>query len=167
MCVFRLMTEEGEIGFIHKKMGLMPGWGGVTRLTQLMGSEKSLMLLASAQTVEAHRALNIGLINHLVLLSQKDIFHEIHIRAHPEDEFEYKSYSPDCTVHNAVDWLQKTFDLKNTDATVLRAIKSSIVQCTDYGVLNSALKQEKDMFKTLWGAEANLNALAASKHGKK
>ena len=146
-------------------MGLIPGWGGVTRLVQMIGAEKALMLLASAQNVEAHRALNIGLVNHLVLLSQRDIFHEIHIRAHPELDTEHRSYAPDCAVHNAIDWLQRNFDLDNTHTDVLRAIKSSVTQCSSFMFSNSSLKREKDIFKTLWGAEANLNALAVSKHG--
>ena len=161
------MTEDAEVGFVHKRMGLIPGWGGVTRLVRLLGMQKTLMLLGSGQNIEAHHAMQLGLTDQVLLLKAKDIFHEIHVRAHPENEEEHSSYAPDCTVHLAVDWLNSAFDLQNTDVNVIRAIKSTVLQCSETQSINSSLKLEKDIFKTLWGADANREALSTSRHVKK
>ena len=165
--VFRLMSEDAEIQFVHKNMGLIPGWGGVTRLVQLLGRQKALTLLASAQKVESHKAEQIGLADHVILLSQKDLFHEIHVRTHPEIEHQHNAFTPNCTVHNAVKWLEDMFKLSSTDASVLQAIKKCVANCCESSSVDASFRKEKDIFRSLWGADANLAALAKSRHGKK
>ncbi|XP_068087584.1 ethylmalonyl-CoA decarboxylase-like isoform X1 [Hyperolius riggenbachi] len=60
-CDFRLMTEGSQIQFIHKHMGLVPVFGGATRLIQLIGSRHALKILSGAVRVHPELALNIGL----------------------------------------------------------------------------------------------------------
>ncbi|XP_068087586.1 ethylmalonyl-CoA decarboxylase-like isoform X2 [Hyperolius riggenbachi] len=57
----RLMTEGSQIQFIHKHMGLVPVFGGATRLIQLIGSRHALKILSGAVRVHPELALNIGL----------------------------------------------------------------------------------------------------------
>ncbi|KAG7273241.1 hypothetical protein CRUP_001337 [Coryphaenoides rupestris] len=36
-CDFRLVTRDSRIQFVHKHMGLVPGWGGAARLVPIRG----------------------------------------------------------------------------------------------------------------------------------
>ena len=162
------MTEAAEMCFLHKKQGLIPGWGGLTRLTQLVGMQKTLKLLASAEKISSKYAMSINLADQIVVLSQKDVFHEIDVRSNSKTAVDrHFPYSPDCSVHKAVDWLQNTFDLFDSDAGVIRTIKQSIVTCKESISLSDSLKHEKDFFKSLWGGKAHLHALSVSKHVRK
>uniref|UniRef100_A0A8D0FCQ8 Enoyl-CoA hydratase n=1 Tax=Strix occidentalis caurina TaxID=311401 RepID=A0A8D0FCQ8_STROC len=55
------MTPESEIRFVHKHMGLVPGWGGAARLVRIIGSGAALQLLSGAARVDPERALHLGL----------------------------------------------------------------------------------------------------------
>ena len=44
----------------------MPAWGGVERLTELVGRSRALLLLTSGQTLDALRAQEIGLVEEVV-----------------------------------------------------------------------------------------------------
>uniref|UniRef100_A0A8C4N8G3 Ethylmalonyl-CoA decarboxylase n=1 Tax=Eptatretus burgeri TaxID=7764 RepID=A0A8C4N8G3_EPTBU len=47
-CDFRLMSPSGEICFVHKHMGLVPGWGGATHLSRILGPCTTLRIIAGA-----------------------------------------------------------------------------------------------------------------------
>ncbi|XP_076805928.1 ethylmalonyl-CoA decarboxylase-like [Clavelina lepadiformis] len=170
-CDFRLINEDAEIQFVHKKMGLTPGWGGVTRLVRLIGRDKALHLLSASNKISAQDALHLGLVDKLVQLTQRDLFREIRARAElASKDLNHEKplqqlYSPDITVHIAIDWLQTKFDLDNTDPKVLQAIKASVTCCSNLSLLES-LKNERNIFKSVWGGEANLKALDEIKFGK-
>lgn len=34
---FRLMAHNAKVEFVHMRMGVLPAWGGTTRLTRLVG----------------------------------------------------------------------------------------------------------------------------------
>ena len=58
----RVFSEtQGKLSFVQAKMGLMPGWGGATRLKNLVGTSKALHLLLSCQTIDSKSAVNFGL----------------------------------------------------------------------------------------------------------
>jgi enoyl-CoA hydratase len=47
-------------------LGIMPGYGGTQRLTQLIGKGRALELLLSGNMIDAQVALQYGLVNHVV-----------------------------------------------------------------------------------------------------
>ncbi|MAG75576.1 MAG: 3-hydroxyacyl-CoA dehydrogenase [Colwelliaceae bacterium] len=55
-----------EIGLPEVSLGLLPGAGGVVRLTNLLGLEKALPLLLEGKKLKAEPALKLGLIDELV-----------------------------------------------------------------------------------------------------
>jgi enoyl-CoA hydratase len=47
-------------------LGIIPGYGGTQRLTQLVGRGKALELMMTADLITADEAMAIGLVNHVV-----------------------------------------------------------------------------------------------------
>uniref|UniRef100_A0A8D2PTK6 Ethylmalonyl-CoA decarboxylase n=1 Tax=Zosterops lateralis melanops TaxID=1220523 RepID=A0A8D2PTK6_ZOSLA len=89
-CDFRLMTPGSEIRFVHKHMGLVPGWGGAA-----------------------------------------------------------------AALGHAREWLSQYTD---GPAAVIRAVKQVVTAGRELP-LEDALRTEKDIFGTVWGGPANLQAL--------
>eukprot|EP01031_Cornospumella_fuschlensis_P035896 gene35896-43540_t len=73
---FRIMSSAKNhfVQFIHAKLGASPGWGGARRLTEIVGRQSALRLLASAERVAADQALRIGLVDQVIpqALSDQD-----------------------------------------------------------------------------------------------
>jgi len=65
-CHIRVASENAKLGLPEVTLGLIPGYGGTQRLTQLVGRGKAIELIATAGMITAAEALNIGLVNHLV-----------------------------------------------------------------------------------------------------
>lgn len=64
-CHFRLCSEHAKFGQPEVNLGLIPGYGGTQRLTQLIGKGKSMELQMTAQIIDANEALQLGLVNHV------------------------------------------------------------------------------------------------------
>lgn len=85
-CHFRLCSENAKFGQPEVNLGLIPGYGGTQRLTQLVGKGKSMELQMSAHMVDANEALQLGLVNHVttaesLLQRTKDILTIIQSKA--------------------------------------------------------------------------------------
>uniref|UniRef100_A0A8C5XMQ4 Ethylmalonyl-CoA decarboxylase n=1 Tax=Microcebus murinus TaxID=30608 RepID=A0A8C5XMQ4_MICMU len=70
-CDFRLMTPESEIRFVHKEMGIIPSWGGTTRLVEIIGSRQALKVLSGALKLDSRKALNIGMVEDVLQSSDE------------------------------------------------------------------------------------------------
>lgn len=64
-CHFRLCSDNAKFGQPEVNLGLIPGYGGTQRLTQLVGKGKSMELQMTAQLVDANEALRLNLVNHV------------------------------------------------------------------------------------------------------
>ena len=64
-CHFRIATDNAKFGQPEVNLGLVPGYGGTQRLTQLIGKGRSLELLMSGNLIDANTALQYGLVNHI------------------------------------------------------------------------------------------------------
>jgi enoyl-CoA hydratase len=64
-CHFRLSSENAKFGQPEVNLGLIPGYGGTQRLTQLVGKGKSMELQMTAHLVDANEAFQLGLVNHV------------------------------------------------------------------------------------------------------
>ncbi len=85
-CHFRLCSENAKFGQPEVNLGLIPGYGGTQRLTQLVGKGKSMELQMTANLVDANEALQLGLVNHVttaetLLQRAKDILTVIQSKA--------------------------------------------------------------------------------------
>ena len=62
---FRVCSRTAPIQFVHARLGLVPGWGGAVRLTQIVGRRKALELLAFSPRLSARQARDIGLVDRI------------------------------------------------------------------------------------------------------
>lgn len=65
---FRVM-KEGEksyIRFIHNRLSLCQGWGGASRLTQILGRKKALQVLLQAEKLHAAKAFELGFVDDIL-----------------------------------------------------------------------------------------------------
>lgn len=65
-CHLRIGTEKAKFGQPEVNLGIIPGYGGTQRLIQYIGKGRALELLMTADIIDAHTALNYGLLNHIV-----------------------------------------------------------------------------------------------------
>jgi enoyl-CoA hydratase len=65
-CHFRLCSENAKFGQPEVNLGLIPGYGGTQRLTQLVGKGRSMELQMTANMISAAEALQMGLVNHVM-----------------------------------------------------------------------------------------------------
>lgn len=64
-CHFRIASDNAKFGQPEVNLGLIPGYGGTQRLTQLIGKGRAIELLISANMIDANTALQYGLVNHI------------------------------------------------------------------------------------------------------
>jgi ethylmalonyl-CoA/methylmalonyl-CoA decarboxylase len=139
-------SNDVSIRFVHAHMGVCPGWGGATRLTKLVGRQRALQLLGTAQGVNAAQAVEMGLIDRVVVQSESTMGETL---VHFLDRF----------VH--------------ADPRVLHAAKRCIVagagaddESSSY--FAAAVQKEHQIFCSLWGGELNQAAIKKKKvDGKK
>ncbi len=67
-CDFRFATPDKatKLGLPEVQLGILPAWGGSTRLPRLIGLPAALDLILASQTVGAKQALKLGLVDDLV-----------------------------------------------------------------------------------------------------
>lgn len=65
-CHFRIAADNAKFGQPEVNLGIIPGYGGTQRLTQLIGKGRALELILSAGMIDAQAALQYGLVNYVV-----------------------------------------------------------------------------------------------------
>jgi enoyl-CoA hydratase len=65
-CHFRLASDNAKFGQPEVNLGLIPGYGGTQRMTQLVGKGRAMELLMSGKLIDAATALQYGLVNSVV-----------------------------------------------------------------------------------------------------
>lgn len=65
-CHFRIASENAKFGQPEVNLGLIPGYGGTQRLTQLIGKGRALEVLLTGNLLDASQALQYGLVNYVV-----------------------------------------------------------------------------------------------------
>lgn len=64
-CDFRLAAKEARFRLPEIKLGILPGSGGTSRLTRLLGPANAKWLVMAGKDIDATRALQMGLIHTL------------------------------------------------------------------------------------------------------
>jgi len=76
-CHFRVASDNAKMGLPEVSLGVIPGYGGTQRLPQLVGKGRAMELVMTAGMIDANKALDYGLVNHvtsqeeLMLLAEK------------------------------------------------------------------------------------------------
>lgn len=74
---FRIASDNAKMGLPEVSLGVIPGYGGTQRLPQLIGKGRAMELIMTASMIDAQKALEYGLVNHvttqeeLLLLAEK------------------------------------------------------------------------------------------------
>lgn len=64
-CHMRVATANAKFGQPEVNLGLIPGYGGTQRLTQLVGKAKSFELSMTGDMIKADEAKTLGLVNYV------------------------------------------------------------------------------------------------------
>lgn len=131
-CDFIVMTNNAMLALPEVKLGLIPGFGGTKRLTNIVGPMKAKEIIFSGRTIKADEALSLGLT--LKVFSTK---HEMLLFAK--------------------EWLLKT---KNNSLRAIHSAKKAIH--AGMGVTTTqALALEAEYFSQLFGTEDMLEGTKA------
>jgi len=63
MCDFIYAAEAAKFGLTEIALGLLPGWGGLTRLPRAVGARRAREMIYRAEVVSANEAQRAGLVN--------------------------------------------------------------------------------------------------------
>lgn len=85
-CHFRVASDNAKFGQPEVNLGLIPGYGGTQRLTQLVGKGRAIEMIISGNIIDAATALQYGLVNYVVsqeelLNKAKSILQVVNIKA--------------------------------------------------------------------------------------
>lgn len=64
-CHMRVAVTTAKFGQPEVNLGILPGYGGTQRLTQLIGKGRAFEYLMTADMMDAQKALQFGLVNHV------------------------------------------------------------------------------------------------------
>jgi len=85
-CHIRIASDTAKMGLPEVSLGLIPGYGGTQRLTQLVGKGIAIEMITTAEMISAAKAEQIGLVNYAVpagelLIKAEEIISKIKQRA--------------------------------------------------------------------------------------
>ncbi|MCB1041719.1 MAG: enoyl-CoA hydratase/isomerase family protein [Acidobacteria bacterium] len=64
-CTFRVASDNAKFGLPELGLGLIPGYSGTQRLARLVGKGAAMEVILTGDMVDASRALQLGLVNHV------------------------------------------------------------------------------------------------------
>ncbi len=70
-CHIRVASDNAKMGLPEVSLGVIPGYGGTQRLPQLVGKGRAFEMIMTAGMIDAQKALQYGLVNHVV--SQEEL----------------------------------------------------------------------------------------------
>ncbi|HKJ30193.1 MAG TPA: enoyl-CoA hydratase/isomerase family protein [Balneolales bacterium] len=127
---FRIAAEHIRFGFTQARFYLPPGWGGLTRLVELVGRATALEWLASSAIINSRTALDKGLINKVV--------------------------STDALVDETKKWAE---ELSQNDRHFIRSLKENIRNMNSLS-RDESLEVELSSFIKFWASEEHFNRIA-------
>lgn len=65
-CDFLVASDRARFADTHARMGIMPGWGLTVLLPQAIGLRRAREMSSTGNFVDAYKALEWGLVNHVV-----------------------------------------------------------------------------------------------------
>ncbi len=66
VCDYRVMSATARVGLPETKLGIIPGYGGTTRLPRLIGADNAIEWIASGKEQKAEQALHFGAVDAVV-----------------------------------------------------------------------------------------------------
>jgi enoyl-CoA hydratase len=69
-CHFRIASDNAKMGLPEVSLGVIPGYGGTQRLTNLIGKGKAMEMITTATMIDANEAKEYKLVNHTTTYEQ-------------------------------------------------------------------------------------------------
>jgi enoyl-CoA hydratase/carnithine racemase len=66
VCAWRIASASAAFTFPDLRRGLIPGWGGSSRLSRVIGKSRALAMILTGEPMAAEEALRIGLVDRVV-----------------------------------------------------------------------------------------------------
>ncbi|KAJ9462557.1 3-hydroxypropionyl-coenzyme A dehydratase [Diplonema papillatum] len=132
-CDFRIVSEKGNVHFVHTHLGLSTGWGGGTRLTKLVGRRAAILLLCSGKPCAPKDATAFGLVDRVV----------------PEGD----------TYRDALNFIKTNFLKAPSEA--VKGCKD-IIAAAEILTPRTALLYEQKIFAALWARNARTKSVATT-----
>lgn len=130
-CDMRLAHSDVRLGFIQIRLGITTGWGGATRLLDIIPRAKALKLLLTGEKIEAKAALELGFINELL----------------PKRDFLKHTFS----------WAKK---ITRHSLPALEAYKQTALDGNDHSLsIEEKLTREVDRSAEVWGSTEHEQAV--------
>jgi enoyl-CoA hydratase/carnithine racemase len=73
-CDIRIAADDVRCAFNQVSLGIMPAWGGIERLTALVGRGRALALMTTGRILDAATALEVGLFDEVVARGEFDAY---------------------------------------------------------------------------------------------
>ncbi|HWC34622.1 MAG TPA: enoyl-CoA hydratase/isomerase family protein [Mycobacteriales bacterium] len=128
----RVAADDARIGFTQVTLGIMPAWGGVERLTGLVGRSRAMLAIMTGTQYDAAEAQRIGLVDIVF----------------PRAEFESG-------------WRGLAAALAATAPGTTRSVKA-VVSAVAPAVHDHSRREAIDVFATLWAAPEHWAAVDAA-----
>jgi enoyl-CoA hydratase len=128
-CDLRLADATAQMGFVHIRNALTPGWGAGQRLLRLVGYSRAIDLLLSGRVMNADEAHALGLVNRVTAAGS--------------------------ALEAALTWAH---EIAGGPPGVVRAVKA-LLQAGLNHPYEDALRIERDLFPPLWAADAHVQAV--------
>ena len=85
-CHFIIASDNAKFGQPEVNLGLIPGYGGTQRLTQLVGKNRAMQLIMTGEIFTSNDAQQFGMVNKIVVQNElideaKKILNIIHAKA--------------------------------------------------------------------------------------
>jgi enoyl-CoA hydratase len=122
-CDFRIAAENAQFGIPEIKLGLIPGWGGASRLQKLLPFPKFKEMLLTGEPMDAMEAASYGLVNKVV--------------------------SSDVAMESAIKFAKKLTNKSRIAISAAKRLANTQLN-TD---LQSAIELEKQTITVLYGTE--------------
>ena len=69
-CHIRVASDNAKFGLPEVSLGIIPGYGGTQRLTQIIGKGRAFELIMTGDMISAQQGKEIGLVNHVTTQDQ-------------------------------------------------------------------------------------------------
>ncbi len=135
----RIAADDVRIGFSQVDLGIMPAWGGIERLTGLVGRSRAMVAIMTGTQYDAAAAREIGLVDLVI----------------PRATFD-------------AEWRSFAAKLAGLAPGTTAAVKA-VVTAVAPAVHDHSRRDAIDLFATLWAAPehwAAVDAITAAKRGK-
>ena len=131
-CDLRIGADDVKLGFSQARLGITPAWGGIERLTDLVGRARAIYLMGTGVAISAEHGARWGLIEDMI----------------PRRDFDERTHA-------------LLADLGSRPATVLTSIKE-IVSTVAPAIHPASANDAVDRFAASWVADTHWAAVAAA-----